>query len=422
MSRVKSGAAMAGVRQKAATKNNRIPKLYIFCGEIWHDSRRMLKVTWAQAADWRMQRHHLAQREPRTRILKVASRLCGLHAQVLSSAELTLWARVEGLKPGDLQRALWEKRTLVKTWAMRGTLHLLPSSELSMWHTALGASGRYRQGLPQQKYFGITLEEHDQLTDAIARALEGRLMTREELVAEVARLTGSVVFGNKIAESSWGTILKPAAFTGRLCFGPSVGQRVQFTHPDTWLAGSGRTRDSSIDAHAATAEVTRRYLAAYGPATYRDLARWWGGAMATIRQWIAALGDEVVGFEVEGAKAWMLAAHARELAGHQPERTVRLLPGFDQYVVAASCHAEHLMPKGLRARVYRAQGWISPVLLVNGRMDGTWRHEVKGSRVHVTIDPFVKPLAWVRRAAEEEAERLATFLGCALNCAFRSPV
>ena len=115
----------------------------------------------------------------------------------------------------------------------------------------------------------------------------------------------------------------------------------------------------------------------------------------------------------------MLAAHTRELRALPPDRSVRLLPGFDQYVIAASCHAERLLPGDLRPRVYRPQGWISPVLLVNGRMDGTWRHEIKGSRVEVVIEPFVKTPAWVRRAAAEEAERLAEFLGCALSLAWK---
>jgi hypothetical protein len=98
-----------------------------------------------------------------------------------------------------------------------------------------------------------------------------------------------------------------------------------------------------------------------------------------------------------------------------PKRSVRLLPAFDQYVVGASFHAEHLLPGDLRHRVFRPQGWISPVLLVNGRMEGVWRHEIKGNRVEVAIEPFVKAPFWVRRAAGQEAERLATFLGCTLS-------
>jgi hypothetical protein len=100
----------------------------------------MLQLTWPQAAAWRIRRHYLNQRAPAGSMLAVASRLCGFHAQVMSSAELTVWARVEGLDRQAVQRALWDDRALVKTWAMRSTLHLLPSSELPLWHGALATS------------------------------------------------------------------------------------------------------------------------------------------------------------------------------------------------------------------------------------------------------------------------------------------
>ena len=379
----------------------------------------MMKVTWKQAAAWRVHRQHLDRRARSGSMLAVTSRLCGLHAQVMSSAELTVWARVENLDRREVQTALWEERSLVKTWAMRGTLHLLPASEFPVWHAALSTSRRYQRPKAWQNYLGVTLEELDQLTDAIAAALEGRVLTREELVQQVTRITGSAAFGRTLAENSWGTILKPAAFTGRLCFAPSVGQRVRFTHPRTWLAAA--ITSQKLETENALADIARRYLAAYGPATHHDLARWWGGGgVAAARKWIALLGGEVSQVSIDGTQAWMLSAHVRKLRDMSPGRSVRLLPGFDQYVVAASRHAEHLLPGDLRSRVYRPQGWISPVLLVNGFMQGVWRHEIKGSRVEVTIEPFIKPPAWVRRGANEEAERLAGFLGTKLHLAWKT--
>src|SRR5436305_8616751 len=138
----------------------------------------MMKLTWPRAAAWRIRRNHLDQRAPAGSMLAVASRLCGLHAQVMSCAELTVWARVENLDRRAVQRALWEDRTLVKTWAMRGTLHLLPANELPLWHSALGTSGRYLRPASWLKNFGITIEELDRVTEAVATALEGRVMTR----------------------------------------------------------------------------------------------------------------------------------------------------------------------------------------------------------------------------------------------------
>lgn len=372
----------------------------------------MLTLSWARTAAWRMHRQYLEKRAPVGSMLAVVSRLCGLHAQVMSCAELTAWARVEGVDRVAVQRALWEDRTLVKTWAMRGTLHLLRSDELPLWLAVLRTSRHYLKEELWKKYFGVTLEDLDRLTESIAVALDGRVMTREELVREVGRITGSATFASKLGESSWGTILKPAAFTGRLCFAPSLGPRVRFTHPDSWLTA----RVKSTEPQGATAEIVRRFLTAYGPATYHDLARWWGANVSTARQWISSLGEEIAPVKLEGAQAWVLASDVYEMHQFRPGRWARLLPGFDQYVVAASHHAEHLLPgDSLRPLVYRPQGWISPVLLVNGRIEGVWRYELRGSRMHVVISPFGEVPGWVRRTIEQEAERLAVFLDGTLS-------
>ncbi len=378
----------------------------------------MVEVTWAQAAAWRARRHHLDARAPAGRMLAVTSRLCGLHAQVLSSAVLSLWARVEALTRHAVDRALWEERTLVKTWAMRGTLHLLGAAELPLWHAALRTSRRYLKPKAWQRAYGITIDELDRLTAAIIAALDGRILTREELMAEAARIGGTASIAAKIGESSWGTVLKPAAFAGGLCFAPSLGQRVRFTHPATWLNGRA---GQPVPTGEATAEIARRYLAAYGPAQHHDLARWWnGGGITQARQWMTALGEEAVPVVVEGARCWILAKHVRELRSAPPLRAVRLLPAFDPYVIGASWHAERLMPAGYRPRVFRPQGWLSPVLLINGRIAGVWRHQLQASRVAVSIEPFAPVPRWARRAAAAEAERLAAFLGGKLELGWES--
>lgn len=109
--------------------------------------------------------------------------------------------------------------------------------------------------------------------------------------------------------------------------------------------------------------------------------------------------------------AWLLADDVDELRSTEPVRSVRLLPAFDPYVIGSTSHAERLMAGAFKARVHRGQGWVSPVLLVNGRMDGVWRQERKRARLLVEIDPFVKVPKWVRRAAEQEADLLASYVG-----------
>jgi Winged helix DNA-binding domain len=364
------------------------------------------QLTWPGVLAWRLRHQCLDRRASRDEALGVIAKICGLHAQVMSSAELTLWARVEDLEPGMVGEALWEHRSLAKTWAMRGTLHLLPANELSTWVAAKGVLKPRHHAKSWQKYYGLTYEETEDMLAAIREALDGRMLTREQLVQEVGRIMGSEEIGGKLRDG-FGALLKPSAFQGDLLFAPSVGRNVRFARPDQWLSGW-----EPAETEVAAREVVRRYLAAYGPATRKEFARWFGmSSPAQSGRLIESLGEEVVLVEVEGSHAWMLAEHVPEAEKAEPSGVMRLLPAFDHYVVAAPRDREAVLPEALKSRVYRPQGWLSPVVVVDGRMEGLWRHERKGDRLVVEIEPFTEQPEWVRRAAEEEAERLARFLG-----------
>jgi hypothetical protein len=354
---------------------------------------------------WRVRRQWLAARAPRNTVLDVVREVTGLHAQVMSSAELTLWARVDGLEPGAVGRALWEERTLVKTWAMRGTLHLLRADELPLWVAAQDAL-KPRHHVPSWlRYHGLTREQADAMLDAIPVALDGRPLTREELAAEVARVTGIKGLDGKL-RGGFGDLLKPAAFRGDLCFAPNDGRNVRFARPDQWLGPQ-----PTADRDEAMRDVARRYLAAYGPGTRETFARWFGNpSPAQAGKWLATLGDEAAEVEIEGERALMLAADVEEAAAAKPEGVVRLLPAFDHYVVAAPRDADAVLAPDERGRVYRPQGWLSPVLLVDGRMAGVWSHELRGATVAVEIQAFGTVNRRVRAGAKAEAERLAAYL------------
>jgi hypothetical protein len=126
---------------------------------------------------------------------------------------------------------------------------------------------------------------------------------------------------------------------------------------------------------------------------------------------LAALGDEVAEVDVEGQRAWVLARDVPAIAAAESRNTARLLPAFDPWVVGASRGAAALLEPEHKARVYRPQGWLSSVLLVNGRVVGVWRHAPKGRRLLVQIEPFGTLPRWARAQIEAEAERLAAFLG-----------
>ncbi len=354
----------------------------------------MTALGWDQLAAWRLRRHHLD--EPASDLVEVASRLCGVHAQLMGSAELTLWARVEGLEREAVSHALWEERTLIKTWAMRGTLHLLPTAELGLWEAGLGTYQHYLKPV-WLRAFGISREQLLALIDGVRDVLDGRELTREELADAVAAHTGHAELAGKLRES-WGAFLKPAAFQGHLVFAPSDGQKVRFTGPP-----------AVEPVEDPLPEIVRRYLAVHGPATREDVARWWSQITpAAAGRLLKAFAVEV---DVEGTPMWMHEDHAREAAGLSAPSGVRLLPAFDQYVIAATKHAGPLIDGGSPEHVYRKQGWLSAVILDGGRMVGVWRHERKGRFVDVELEPFRKPTKALRAGVEAEAERLAAFLG-----------
>jgi hypothetical protein len=126
---------------------------------------------------------------------------------------------------------------------------------------------------------------------------------------------------------------------------------------------------------------------------------------------LGLISGEAVEVDIEGTTAWMLRKHVRAALQNEPIRTVRLLPAFDQYVFAAGLRSARVLPGDFHSRVYRTQGWFSPILLVDGRMDGIWRFDHKGKRLAITVEPFVGLKTKVKRAAAEEAERLAEFMG-----------
>ena len=181
---------------------------------------------------------------------------------------------------------------------------------------------------------------------------------------------------------------------------------MRFTHPQTWL-GAG----DAVGPDAAVEELTRRYLSAYGPAAREDLGRWWGVSPAQAGRMLKRLGDGAVEVDVGARRGHMLAADAQAADALEPASSVRLLPAFDPYVVGSVRTDTDVLAAEHRARVHRPQGWISAVLVVDGRIEGVWRHERRSGAVAIEIEPFADPGAAIRERAQAEAARIAAWLG-----------
>ena len=351
---------------------------------------------------WRVGRHRLAS--PAGTPVEVASALVGVQTQVASSAHQVLAVRGDSPDGIDVEQLLWKDRALVKTWALRGTLHLLPAAEWAEWVALLGTR-EWRITPAWVKYHGVTAEELDAVTAAVPEALAGGPLTRDELADRVAALTSHDHLSEQL-RSGWTAVFKPAAAQGLLCQGPPRDGSITFVDPARWL-GKRATRPAP-DPDEAIAAVLARFLDAYGPATREDLARWLGVQPKIARQLLARHGAALAEVDVAGHKGWMTPAGAEAAAASEPASGVRLLPGFDPYVLAPISHRAEMFPAGKVDAVSRAAGWISPVLLVDGRIAGTWGPSTEAGVTTVTVQPFAKLPQRVVTAAPATTWRPAT--------------
>jgi hypothetical protein len=337
----------------------------------------VLEISWPQALAWRMRRQLLDPVGDLT-VAEVVGRLCGVQAQVASSAELAVRVRREDSEPGEVGRGL-AAGSLIKTWAMRGTLHLLTPADGGAF-LSLMAAGRTWERPSWQRYFGMPVEAWALLRPVVREALANGPLTREELVAAIVAQPGLEHLGARLREG-WGTLLKPLAWQGDLCFGPSQGSRVTFMRPEA--ASPGWAGIPGPDEAAERAILA--YLAAYGPATIENfhgwLARGWAGSRR-IRAWFGALGDRLIEVDVAGERRLIRAEDLDDLASVAPTQAVRLLPGFDQYVLGPGTDDTRIVPAARRTLVSRQSGWIAPTVIARGVVCGTW--EAIGDDVRIS--------------------------------------
>jgi hypothetical protein len=379
-------------------------------------------MTWDAVLRRRLRRHHLLRPAPAQRLVDVVGELCGIHGQVPLSSDLSIGARVDGITRADVQRQLWERRTLIRTYAIRGTVHLLPTHEMPMWLAALNVD---RPGNGDQlREIGIDQARMDQMVEAIGEALDGRRLTRQELTDEVVARVGP--WAAERAYPAFGGMeprlfpaIHAAAGAGSICFGPNEGARVTFVRLDQWAPEAARRRPSGAKA---LAEVLRRYLRAYGPATTKEFAQWFWVAPKMADRAARKLGDEVREVDVEGHTALMPAGDRGGEDARATDRTVRLLPSFDGYVVG-SHPRDVLIPPSIVEHAHRHRSslkWATagraqfagpiPVLLIDGREAGMWERTASGRRMEVKVEPFVMLTKGQRAELEAEVERMGRFM------------
>jgi hypothetical protein len=350
-----------------------------------------------------MRSQRLLGSRPKT-VMGVVREVFALQAQDTRASRLAVRARSDGLGVQAVIDACNRDRAVVRTWAMRGTLHMLAAEDVR-WLVGLLGPGLVAGDRRRRLQLGLD----DALLEQAHRAIRSALaasgpLTRADLIRAIGRKGVRVDPRTQAAAH----LCFSAAAQGLICRGPDrVDDEPTYVLLDDWVEKGRRGPKDPL------AELATRYAAAYGPADVRDFATWAGIPMADARQGYERITARLVEIEVSGKPAWMLKPTAAAGLGSRP--CVRLLGAFDAYLLGYA-RRDLAVSASFARRIQAGGGWLHPSVVVDGRVVGTWRPQRTAGGLALTVEAFEALPRDVRPHLEAEAKDIGRFLG--LNVLF----
>jgi Winged helix DNA-binding domain len=311
----------------------------------------------------------------------VIERLVGLQAQWPRSPYVGIWTRTTSFKRAALEREL-AKGTVIKATVMRQTLHLVTPRDYAV----------IRAAMSENNYPWETSVAKELAPSIRALAAGGHVVTADAL-DHLEREHG---LKGVNARRAWRAARLRAHllhhYETALWDGRPQGRFIALDEPETYVP---------LDARA---EILRRYLAAFGPATKNDMVTWSMMRTPEIKRSLTVLEPELRRFRDERGRE-LLDVRRAPLPGAETPAPVRFLPKWDNVLLA---HADRtrVLPEPYRKRVIKMNGDVAQTFLVDGFVAGTWSVEDG----HVAVEPFAKLTGAVRQEVDDERERLEAFL------------
>jgi hypothetical protein len=267
---------------------------------------------------------------------------------------------------------------IVKSWPMRGTLHLVAAEDLP-WMLRLLTPRVLARAAARREGLGLDPATIQRAGSLAADALAGgRRLRRDELMAAWQR--GGVDTGGQRGYHLLGHL----AQTGMLCFGPMKDRDQLVVLVDEWIPHQRRP-----DREEALGELAERYFRSHGPATRKDLVRWAGLTAADARTGLAVARPRLVSVDVNGLEYLLDPGTPDLLAAHRAAaRGVFLLPGFDELVLGYADRTATVPPEHADRIVPGGNGMFRPTVIADGRAVGTWRRTGPAGRRTVAAEPF----------------------------------
>lgn len=332
----------------------------------------------------------------------------GVQAQLSAALLLALRARVTGLTPDDVNEAIAHKQ-LVRSWLMRGTLHLVHAEDVR-WLLNLLSPAFIAGGKRRRAQLGLDEAVSRKGLDALREILSGSPpLTRGEIVEKLSER------GIALDRRSQAPIhlIGLAALEGIVCLGPDAANgESTYVLMDDWVKPA-----QSLPREQALADLARRYLSGYAPASPKDFAAWSGLAQTDAKQAWKSLSDrdQIVELRVEGRTLWRLKTDPKR----PPKSTkplVRLLPAFDTYILGYADRDFVVTPEH-QSMVYHG-GQTVPVVLVDGAAVGVWRYKRQGKRLQVSVHPFEPFNPQLEQLVAEEADDIGRFWNASVSVTY----
>jgi winged helix DNA-binding protein len=313
----------------------------------------------------------------------------------------SLWAvglRTRAATEASIEAAIAD-RSIVRTWPLRGTLHLVAAEDVRWMLNLCAPRTLARNARRLANEHGIDSRLIARSGKVLTATLSGgNCVSRPELYRrlESARITTG---GTRGLHLLWWH-----AHEGLICLGPRAGKQQTFALLDEWLPPTPpRSREESL------AELARRYFTSHGPATVRDFAWWSGLAAADAELARESVATELAAVTLDKQTYWQAAGTTTARA----KPGCHLLPAYDEYTVAYQDRGA-VMPREVAKRADSGHGIFHPAIVIDGQVAGTWSRELQKASVAITCRTFVRIDRRQSQALAAAARRYAQFLGLEL--------
>ncbi len=309
-----------------------------------------------------------------------------------------LWAvglRLPRASQGEVEQAI-AGRKLVRTWPARGTLHFVAAQDVR-WMLALMAARNILHTVGRYRQLSLDGADFDRSRELVVQALQGGNRLPREALYQALEAAGASTAGQRGIH-----ILGRLAQEGLICFGPRAGKTHVFVLLEEWLPPA-----EVLPHDQALAELAHRYFTGHGPATVQDFAWWSGLPLAEARAGLEMVRSQLAQGEADGKTYW----RSRSAPGkREPRHSAHLLPGFDEYLVGYRDRSAVLDPLHV-LQTNAGGGMLSPTIVIDGKVAGTWKRALKKGSVTVTPAWFAPPDDEQMRAFSKAAGQYAAFLG-----------